>query len=174
MPLVGVVMGSRSDEDVVQETAEVLEQLGVDHEVVAMSAHRTPDKVREYAQSARDRGIEVLIGAAGGSAALPGVLASWSTVPVIGIPLASSEMNGVDSLYTIAQMPPGIPVACVAIGVGRAERGVSRRTDTWHQARLHPTGLRRLPRGTEEPLTHTAACARGNLLEGVCKVLNLY
>ena len=116
MPLVGVVMGSRSDEDVVRETAEVLEQLGVDHEVVAMSAHRAPDKVREYAQSARDRGIEVLIGAAGGSAALPGVLASWSTVPVIGIPLASSEMNGVDSLYTIAQMPPGIPVACVAIG----------------------------------------------------------
>ena len=116
MPLVGVVMGSKSDEDVVQETSEVLEQLGVDHEVVAMSAHRTPDKVREYAQSARDRGIEVLIGAAGGSAALPGVLASWSTVPVIGIPLTSSEMNGVDSLYTIAQMPPGIPVACVAIG----------------------------------------------------------
>ena len=116
MPLVGVVMGSRSDEDVVRETAEVLEQLGVDHEVVAMSAHRTPDKVREYARSARERGIEVLIGAAGGSAALPGVLASWSTVPVIGIPLTSSEMNGVDSLYAIAQMPPGIPVACVAIG----------------------------------------------------------
>jgi 5-(carboxyamino)imidazole ribonucleotide mutase len=116
MPLVGVVMGSKSDEAVVQETAEVLTQLGVDHEVVAMSAHRTPDKVREYAQSARDRGIEVLIGAAGGSAALPGVLASWSTVPVIGIPLTSSELNGVDSLYAIAQMPPGIPVACVAIG----------------------------------------------------------
>ena len=116
MPLVGVVMGSKSDESVVQETAEVLTQLGVDHEVVAMSAHRTPDKVREYAQSARDRGIEVLIGAAGGSAALPGVLASWSTVPVIGIPLTSSELNGVDSLYAIAQMPPGIPVACVAIG----------------------------------------------------------
>ncbi len=109
-------MGSKSDESVVKETAEVLEQLGVDHEVVAMSAHRTPDKVRQYAQSARDRGIEVLIGAAGGSAALPGVLASWSTVPVIGIPLTSSELNGVDSLYAIAQMPPGIPVACVAIG----------------------------------------------------------
>ncbi|MDA1349174.1 MAG: 5-(carboxyamino)imidazole ribonucleotide mutase [Chloroflexi bacterium] len=116
MPLVGVVMGSKSDESVVQETAEVLTQLGVDHEVVTMSAHRTPDKVREYAQSARDRGIEVLIGAAGGSAALPGVLASWSTVPVIGIPLTSSDLNGVDSLYAIAQMPPGIPVACVAIG----------------------------------------------------------
>ena len=81
MPLVGVVMGSKSDEDVVMEASEVLEQLGVDHEVVAMSAHRTPDKVRDYATSARDRGIEVLIGAAGGSAALPGVLASWSTVP---------------------------------------------------------------------------------------------
>ncbi len=116
MPLVGVVMGSKSDSDVVQEAADVLSQLNIDHEVVAMSAHRSPDKVREYAKSARERGIEVLIGAAGGSAALPGVLASWSTLPVIGIPLTSSEMNGVDSLHSIAQMPPGIPVACVAIG----------------------------------------------------------
>jgi 5-(carboxyamino)imidazole ribonucleotide mutase len=116
MPLVGVVLGSKSDEAVVQETAEVLGQLGVDHEVVVASAHRTPDRVREYAQSARDRGIEVVIAAAGGSAGLPGVLASWTTLPVIGVPLASSELKGVDALYAIAQMPPGIPVACVAVG----------------------------------------------------------
>jgi 5-(carboxyamino)imidazole ribonucleotide mutase len=116
MPLVGVVMGSKSDEDVLGETAEVLDQMGVEHEIVVASAHRTPDKVRDYAQTARDRGIEVIIAAAGGSAGLPGVLASWTTLPIIGVPLASSDLNGVDSLYAIAQMPPGIPVACVAIG----------------------------------------------------------
>ena len=116
MPLVGVVMGSKSDESLVKETSDVLEQMGVDHEVVVASAHRTPDKVRDYARSARGRGIEVLIGAAGGSAGLPGVLASWTTLPVIGIPLPSSDLKGVDSLYAIAQMPPGVPVACVAVG----------------------------------------------------------
>ena len=116
MALVGIVMGSKSDEEVVGEASEVLEQLGVEHEVVVASAHRTPDKVRDYGQSARERGIEVLIAAAGGSAGLPGVLASWTTLPVIGVPLTSSDLNGVDSLYAIAQMPPGIPVACVAIG----------------------------------------------------------
>ena len=112
MPLVGVVMGSKSDEAVVGETSEVLDQMGVEHEVVVASAHRTPDKVRDYALSARGRGVEVIIAAAGGSAGL----ASWTTLPIIGVPLASSDLNGVDSLYAIAQMPPGIPVACVAIG----------------------------------------------------------
>ena len=116
MPLVGVVLGSKSDEPLVQPTSEVLEQMQIDHEVVVASAHRTPEKVREYAQSARDRGIEVLIAAAGGSAGLPGVLASWTTLPVIGIPLPTSDLKGVDALYAIAQMPPGIPVACVAVG----------------------------------------------------------
>ena len=117
MPLVGVVMGSKSDMSYVDETVEVLDQMGVDHEVVVASAHRTPDKVREYAQSAaRERGVEVLIAAAGGSAGLPGVMASWTTLPVIGIPLPTSDLKGVDSLHAIAQMPPGIPVACVAIG----------------------------------------------------------
>ena len=109
-------MGSKSDEPLVQPTSEVLEQMQIDHEVVVASAHRTPEKVREYAQSARDRGIEVLIAAAGGSAGLPGVLASWTTLPVIGIPLPTSDLKGVDALYAIAQMPPGIPVACVAVG----------------------------------------------------------
>jgi 5-(carboxyamino)imidazole ribonucleotide mutase len=109
-------MGSKSDESYVNETSEVLEQMQIDHEVVVASAHRTPEKVRNYAQSARDRGIEVLIAAAGGSAGLPGVLASWTTLPVIGVPLPTSDLKGVDSLYAIAQMPPGIPVACVAVG----------------------------------------------------------
>ena len=81
-----------------------------------MSAHRTPERVQEYATTARERGIEVLISAAGGSAALGGVLASWTTLPVIGIPLTSSELNGWDSLLATAQMPPGIPVACMAVG----------------------------------------------------------
>ena len=116
MPLVGVIMGSASDEPVVQETVNVLEQLGVDYEVRVMSAHRTPQRVQEYAQQARERGIEVLISAAGGSAALGGVLASWTTIPVIGIPLASSELKGMDALLATAQMPPGIPVACMAVG----------------------------------------------------------
>ncbi|CAI8033577.1 N5-carboxyaminoimidazole ribonucleotide mutase [Geodia barretti] len=109
-------MGSASDEPVVKETLEVLEQMQVDYEVRVMSAHRTPERVQEYATTARDRGIEVLISAAGGSAALGGVLASWCTLPVIGIPLASSELNGWDSLLATSQMPPGIPVACMAVG----------------------------------------------------------
>ena len=116
MPLVGVVMGSASDESVVQETVNTLEQLGVDYEVRVMSAHHTPERVQEYATTARDRGVEVLISAAGGSAALGGVLASWTTIPVIGIPLASSELKGMDALLATAQMPPGIPVACMAVG----------------------------------------------------------
>ena len=116
MSRVGVVMGSSSDEPVVSETVKVLEDLGIDYEVRVMSAHRRPKAVMEYAVSARERGIEVLIGAAGGSAALPGVLAAWSTLPVIGVPLASSELGGSDALTAIAQMPPGVPVACVAVG----------------------------------------------------------
>ena len=109
-------MGSATDEPVVNDTVTTLEQLGVDYEVRVMSAHRTPERVQEYATTARDRGIEVIIAAAGGSAALGGVLASWTTIPVIGVPLASSELNGIDSLLATAQMPPGIPVACMAIG----------------------------------------------------------
>ena len=116
MALVAVLMGSRSDEPAMKETAEVLDQLGVEHEVEVMSAHRTPEKVKDYAESARDRGIEVIIAGAGGSAGLPGVVASWTTLPVIGVPLPTSDLKGVDALYAIAQMPPGIPVACVAIG----------------------------------------------------------
>lgn len=116
MPRVGIVMGSASDDPTVQETVKVLEELGIDYEVRVMSAHRKPKQVMDYALKARERGIEVLIGAAGGSAALPGVLAAWTTLPVIGVPLASSELKGMDALTAIAQMPPGVPVACVAVG----------------------------------------------------------
>ncbi|MBI2872893.1 MAG: 5-(carboxyamino)imidazole ribonucleotide mutase [Chloroflexi bacterium] len=116
MPLVGVVIGSRSDEPFIQDTLKVLGEMGIEHELSVLSAHRTPERVREYALGARERGIEVLIAAAGGSAALPGVLASWTTLPVIGVPVPSSELKGVDALYAIAQMPPGVPVACVAVG----------------------------------------------------------
>jgi len=116
MPLVGVVMGSKSDAEVMQGALDVLTSLGIDHEVNIISAHRNPDKAREYAQSARGRGIEVIIAAAGMAAHLPGVLASWTNMPVIGVPMASGELKGVDALYSIVQMPTGIPVACVAIG----------------------------------------------------------
>ena len=116
MPLVGVVIGSRSDESVVQDTVNVLEEMGISHEVSVISAHRSPERAREYAKGAIERGLEVIIAAAGGSAALPGVMASWTTLPVIGIPLTSSALGGVDSLHSIAQMPPGVPVACVSVG----------------------------------------------------------
>ena len=121
MPLVGVVMGSRSDTEALKPTLEILEQLGIDHEVNVISAHRTPEKARQYGMAARERGIEVIIAAAGGAAHLPGVLASWSTLPVIGVPLVSGELKGVDALYSIVQMPAGIPVACVAIGTAGAK-----------------------------------------------------
>lgn len=115
MPLVGVVMGSQSDTPVMQGALDALKDLGIDYEVTVMSAHRSPEKVREYGKAARDRGLEVLIAGAGGAAHLPGVLASWTTIPVIGVPLASTELKGVDALYSIAQMPAGVPVAAVGV-----------------------------------------------------------
>ncbi|MBI4200130.1 MAG: 5-(carboxyamino)imidazole ribonucleotide mutase [Chloroflexi bacterium] len=116
MPLVGVVIGSRSDEPLVQDTLRILTELGVEHEFRVLSAHRTPQRVAEYAHGASGRGIEVIIAAAGGAAALPGAIAAWTDLPVIGVPLPTSEIKGMDALYAIAQMPPGVPVACVAVG----------------------------------------------------------
>ena len=116
MPLVGVVMGSKSDSEALKPTLEILNQLGIDYEVNVISAHRTPEKVRQYGLAAQKRGVEVIIAAAGGAAHLPGVLASWTTLPVIGVPLATNELKGIDALYSIVQMPAGIPVASVAIG----------------------------------------------------------
>jgi len=114
-------MGSKSDTEALKPMLEVLTQLGIDYEVNVISAHRTPEKARQYGISAQERGIEVIIAAAGGAAHLPGVLASWTTLPVIGVPLSSSELKGVDALYSIVQMPAGIPVACVAIGSAGAK-----------------------------------------------------
>ena len=114
--LVAVIMGSKSDMEAMQPCMDTLQKFGIDHEVHVMSAHRTPDKVREFVSSARDRGFEVIIAAAGGAAALPGVCKAYTPLPVIGVPLASSELRGIDALYSIVQMPPGMPVATVAVG----------------------------------------------------------
>jgi 5-(carboxyamino)imidazole ribonucleotide mutase len=116
MPLVAIVMGSKSDTEALQPALDILKGLGIEYEVSIISAHRTPEKAREYARGAAGRGVEVIIAAAGGAAHLPGVLAGWTTLPVIGIPLATSELKGVDALYSIVQMPAGIPVACMAVG----------------------------------------------------------
>ena len=115
-PLVAVLMGSKSDAPLMQECLDLLSKLGVPHESHVMSAHRTPDKVREFTSSARERGIQVIIAAAGGAAALPGAVKAYTPLPVIGVPLPSSELKGIDALYAMAQMPPGTPVATVAIG----------------------------------------------------------
>ena len=115
MTLIGVVMGSKSDEPLMQPALDTLDELGIEYEVSVISAHRNPEKARDYGRSARERGIEVIIAGAGGSAHLPGVLASWTTLPVIGVPFARGELKGVDALYSMAQMPAGVPVACVAI-----------------------------------------------------------
>jgi 5-(carboxyamino)imidazole ribonucleotide mutase len=109
-------MGSKSDADALQPALEILRGFGIDYDVSVISAHRTPEKARAYAVGAQEKGIEVIIAAAGGAAHLPGVLASWTTLPVIGIPLATSELKGSDALYSIVQMPAGVPVACMAVG----------------------------------------------------------
>ena len=115
-PLVGIVMGSRSDWDTMQHAATRLEQLGIAHEVRVVSAHRTPDVLFEYAANAHGRGLRAIIAGAGGAAHLPGMLASKTEVPVLGVPVRSKALNGMDSLLSIVQMPAGIPVATFAIG----------------------------------------------------------
>jgi 5-(carboxyamino)imidazole ribonucleotide mutase len=121
MPPVAVVMGSKSDAEVMQATQDVLDSLTIAYEVNIISAHRTPEKAKQFALNARGRGIEVIIAAAGGAAHLPGVLASWTSLPVIGVPLASSDLQGLDALLSIVQMPAGIPVATVAVGKAGAK-----------------------------------------------------
>jgi 5-(carboxyamino)imidazole ribonucleotide mutase len=115
-PLVGVIMGSKSDWETLRHAAETLEKLGVPHEVEVVSAHRTPDKLFEYASTAQRRGLEVIIAGAGGAAHLPGMAASKTTLPVLGVPIESAVLRGVDSLLSIVQMPAGIPVGTLAIG----------------------------------------------------------
>ncbi|MDQ1327002.1 MAG: 5-(carboxyamino)imidazole ribonucleotide mutase [Candidatus Poribacteria bacterium] len=115
-PIVGIIVGSDSDLPLIQETANVLDELNVLYEVTIGSAHRTPELVSEYVSTANERGICVIIAAAGGAAHLPGVIASKTNLPVIGIPVDNSPLNGIDALYSIVQMPGGIPVASMAIG----------------------------------------------------------
>ena len=120
-PLVGIIMGSKSDFETMQEAMKVLEQLEISYEASVVSAHRTPDKMFEYAEAARNRGIKVIIAGAGGAAHLPGMVAAKTTLPVIGVPVQSRALNGLDSLLSIVQMPGGIPVATVAIGKAGAK-----------------------------------------------------
>jgi 5-(carboxyamino)imidazole ribonucleotide mutase len=115
-PLVGIVMGSESDRPTMQRCCEVLDAYGVPYEVVVRSAHRDPEGCRSWATQAEGRGIKVLIAAAGGAAHLPGVVAAWSILPVIGVPMSGGALGGLDALLSMAQMPAGIPVATVAIG----------------------------------------------------------
>ena len=119
-PRVGVLMGSDSDLPCMQAAVDVLEEFGVTHEVRVLSAHRTPKAMVSYAESARGRGLQVLIAGAGGAAHLPGMIAAKTTVPVLGVPVASRHLQGVDSLHSIVQMPKGVPVATFAIGTAGA------------------------------------------------------
>jgi len=119
--LVGIIMGSSSDWETMQGAADVLDSLGIAHEVRVVSAHRTPDLLFEYAAAARERGLKAIIAGAGGAAHLPGMTAAKTSVPVLGVPVQSKVLNGIDSLLSIAQMPSGIPVATFAIGTAGAK-----------------------------------------------------
>ena len=120
-PLVGIIMGSKSDLETMQETMAILDELQISYEANVVSAHRTPDKMFEYAELARERGIKVIVAGAGGAAHVPGMVAAKTTLPVIGVPVQSRALNGMDSLLSIVQMPGGIPVATVAIGKAGAK-----------------------------------------------------
>ncbi len=120
---VGLIMGSQSDWSTMKEAANILSELGVTYETKIVSAHRTPDRLWEYGQSAEQRGLKVIIAGAGGAAHLPGMIASKTTIPVIGVPVTTKNLNGIDSLYSILQMPRGYPVATMAIGAQGAKNG---------------------------------------------------
>ena len=124
-PLVGIIMGSRSDWPTMKEAAQILSELGVPHESRVVSAHRTPDRLVDYARGAKARGLKVIIAGAGGAAHLPGMVASMTTLPVLGVPVRSSALSGLDSLLSIVQMPRGVPVGTLAIGeAGALNAGV--------------------------------------------------
>ena len=124
-PLVGIIMGSKSDLETLAPAAEILKELGVPHEVRIVSAHRTPDCMFQYAENAESRGIEVIIAGAGGAAHLPGMVAAKTTLPVLGVPVPATMLNGIDSLLSIVQMPKGVPVGTLAIGkAGAANAGL--------------------------------------------------
>jgi 5-(carboxyamino)imidazole ribonucleotide mutase len=114
--IVGIIMGSQSDWATLRHAATILDQLGIPHETRIVSAHRTPDRLREYANTARQRGVKVIIAGAGGAAHLPGMCAAWTSLPVLGVPVESQALSGLDSLLSIVQMPAGVPVGTLAIG----------------------------------------------------------
>ena len=124
-PLVGIIMGSDSDAPLMQEAAKVLQQFGIPYEMGVYSAHRSPHRTQQYVRSARERGLKIIIAGAGGSAALPGVAAAETILPIIGVPIDSSSLAGFDALLTVAQMPPGVPVASMGVGkFGAANAGL--------------------------------------------------
>lgn len=120
-PVVGIIMGSQSDSETMEHAHQALKDLGVPHEIKIISAHRTPDRMIQYAKTARDRGLKVIIAGAGGAAHLPGMVAAMTSLPVLGVPVESRTMKGIDSLYSIVQMPGGIPVGTLAIGKAGAK-----------------------------------------------------
>jgi 5-(carboxyamino)imidazole ribonucleotide mutase len=146
-PLVGIVMGSTSDWETMQHAAEMLQTLNVPHETRVVSAHRTPDRLAEYAKSARGRGLKVIVAGAGGAAHLPGMMASMTTLPVFGVPVESKALKGLDSLLAIVQMPGGVPVGTLAIGrpgainaallaaavIGLSDSKVATRVESWRK-----------------------------------------
>jgi 5-(carboxyamino)imidazole ribonucleotide mutase len=158
-PLVGVIMGSRSDYEIVAPAIEILTDLQVPHEARVVSAHRTPDLMFEYAASAESRGLKVIIAAAGGAAHLPGMVAAKTTVPVLGVPVPATALNGVDALLSIVQMPRGIPVGTLAIGkpgaanagllaasiVANGDPALRERIRAWRAARRDEVLAQKLP-----------------------------
>ena len=165
---VGIIMGSKSDLPVMRQAAEILTELGVNHEMTVVSAHRTPDRMVEYARSARDRGLGVIVAGAGGAAHLPGMVASLTSLPVVGVPVKSSNsIDGWDSILSILQMPAGIPVATVALDGGRNAGLLAARilstADVHLAARLdtYAEGLREKVMGTVEDVEES-----GNAIAG--------
>jgi 5-(carboxyamino)imidazole ribonucleotide mutase len=159
-PLVGIIMGSQSDWATMRHAAEMLEQFGIPHEAKIVSAHRTPDRMVEYAKSAKARGLKVIIAGAGGAAHLPGMVAAMTTLPVLGVPVESKSLSGLDSLLSIVQMPGGIPVGTLAIGVPGAknagllaasivalqDEAVAEKLEAWRRAQTDAV--------TESPVDH--------------------
>ncbi|WP_298019421.1 5-(carboxyamino)imidazole ribonucleotide mutase [uncultured Parasphingopyxis sp.] len=153
-PLIGIIMGSRSDWATMRHAADILTDLDIAHECKVVSAHRTPDRLYAYAKKAADRGLKAIIAGAGGAAHLPGMCAAMTRLPVLGVPVQSKALSGMDSLLSIAQMPAGVPVGTLAIGVagaknaallgaaiiGAYDEGIAARLDTWRSAQTDAVG----------------------------------
>lgn len=153
-PLIGIIMGSRSDWETMRHASDILAELGIAHECKVVSAHRTPDRLYAYAKSAVDRGLKTIIAGAGGAAHLPGMVASMTRLPVLGVPVESKALSGMDSLLSIAQMPGGVPVGTLAIGVAGAKNAallgaaiiatrddaLAGRLEAWRQAQTDAVG----------------------------------